>query len=72
MIDEKDIERLKEIFVTRKECRTQTEEVDSKLSKDLVRLSVIETKIGQMSWMMKTVLAAVIAQCVAMLASILR
>ncbi len=44
MIDEKDIERLKEIFVTRNECRAQSDEVESKLAKDLVRLSVIETK----------------------------
>ena len=44
MIEEKDIERLKEIFVTRNECRAQSDEVESKLAKDLVRISVIETK----------------------------
>lgn len=46
MIDEKDIERLKEIFVTRTDCRRQSDELDAKLAKDLVRLSVIETKLN--------------------------
>lgn len=71
MIDEKDIARLKEIFITRDECRAQSNDVESKLIKDRVELSVIKTKVEQMSWMMKTVLGAVIAQCVGLFAAIL-
>ena len=41
MIDEKDIDRLKEIFVTRNECQQTTDGIETKLSSDLVRLAVI-------------------------------
>ena len=44
-IDDRDIERLKEIFVTRQECNTQMDDVSAKLSNDNARLAVIETKI---------------------------
>lgn len=50
MIEEKDIARLKEIFVTRQECQQTTDAFDSKLNKDLVRLAVIETKLIQITW----------------------
>ena len=46
MIEEKDIERLKEIFITRQECQKNTDSFEDKLSKDLVRLAVIETKLS--------------------------
>ena len=45
MIDEKDIERLKEIFVTRNECQQTTDGIETKLSNDLVRLAVIENQL---------------------------
>ena len=34
MIDEKDVDRLKEIFVTRKECQQTTDGIENKLSSD--------------------------------------
>lgn len=45
MIDEKDITRLKEIFVTRQECQSNLDDLGNKLSNDLVRLAVIENQL---------------------------
>lgn len=45
MIDEKDIARLKEIFVTRQECQSNLDDLGNKLSNDLVRLAVIENQL---------------------------
>ena len=66
MIEEKDIERLKEIFVTRQECQRQTDSFESKLNKDLVRLAVIETKLSQITWILSTVAAGVVTMLVKM------
>ena len=66
MIEEKDIERLKEIFVTRQECQKQTDSFESKLNKDLVRLAVIETKLSQIAWILSTVAAGVVTMLVKM------
>lgn len=46
MIDENDLSRLKEIFVTRQECNLQMEEVTNKLSNDNARLAVIESQLS--------------------------
>lgn len=66
MIEENDIERLKEIFVTRQECQKQTDSFGSKLNKDLVRLAVIETKLGQITWLLGAVAGGVITMLVKM------
>lgn len=66
MIEEKDIERLREIFVTRKECQKQTDGFESKLNKDLVRLAVIETKLSQITWILSTVAAGVVTMLIKM------
>ena len=66
MIEEKDIDRLKEIFVTRQECQKQTDGFEAKLSKDLVRLAVIETKLSQITWILSTVAAGVVTMLVKM------
>ena len=65
-IDEKDIDRLKEIFVTRQECQKQTDSFESKLNKDLVRLAVIETKLSQITWILSTVAAGVVTMLIKM------
>ena len=65
-IDEKDIDRLKEIFVTRQACQQTTDSFEGKLNKDLVRLAVIETKLSQIAWILSTVAAGVIAMLVKM------
>ena len=66
MIEEKDIERLKEIFITRQECQKQTDSFESKLNKDLVRLAVIETKLSQITWILSTVAAGVVTMLIKM------
>jgi hypothetical protein len=49
------IERLKEIFITRKECETQMNGVDQKLNADSVRLAVIEHQLKNITWILCTV-----------------
>ena len=66
MIEEKDIERLKEIFVTRQECQRQTDGFEAKLNKDLVRLAVIETKLSQITWLLTAVGGGVITMIIKM------
>lgn len=66
MIEEKDIDRLKEIFVTRQECQNQTNILEDKLSKDLVRLAVIETKLSQITWILTAVGGGVITMLIKM------
>ena len=65
-IDEKDIARLKEIFVTRQECQAQTDSFENKLNKDLVRLAVIETEMKQIKWILSTVAAGVVTMLIKM------
>lgn len=66
MIEDKDIDRLKEIFVTRQECQKQTDSFETKLNKDLVRLAVIETKLSQITWILSTVAAGVVTMLIKM------
>ena len=61
MIDHDDIERLKEIFVTRKECDEVQEDIRSKLNKDGSKLAVIETKISMVLWVLAAVGTGVIS-----------
>ena len=61
MIDHDDIERLKEIFVTRKECDNVQEDIRSKLNKDGSKLAVIETKISMVLWVLAAVGTGVIS-----------
>ena len=66
MIEEKDIDRLKEIFVTRQECQRQTDGFEAKLNKDLVRLAVIETEMKQIKWLTAAVVGGVITMLIKM------
>jgi hypothetical protein len=66
VIEEKDIERLREIFVTRQEYQKQTDGFEAKLNKDLVRLAVIETKLSQITWILSTVAAGVVTMLIKM------
>lgn len=67
MIDEKDIDRLEEIFVTRKECQKTNDEIESKLSSDLVRLAVIENQLKIITWLLYAVAGGVITMLIKML-----
>jgi hypothetical protein len=66
MIEEKDIDRLKEIFVTRKECQENNDAIETKLAKDLVRLAVIETKLSQITWILTAVAGGIISMLIKM------
>ena len=67
MIDEKDIDRLKEIFVPRQECKTINEEIKTKLSSDLVRLAVIENQLKIITWLLYAVAGGVVTMLIKML-----
>ena len=65
-LEDHDIDRLKEIFVTRQECQKQTDGFETKLNKDLVRLAVIETQLSQIKWILTAVGGGVITMLVKM------
>ena len=65
-LEANDIDRLKEIFVTRQECQAQTDSFESKLNKDLVRLAVIETQLSQIKWILTAVGGGIITMLVKM------
>ena len=73
MLDREDIERLKDIFVERQKCDERTEEINRKLANDNTQLELIKQQLKQISWVVKTTLAAVIVAIVgALMALILR
>ena len=67
MIDEKDIERLKEIFVSRQECQEINEEIKTNLSNDLVRLAVIENQLKIITWILYAVAGGIITMLIKLL-----
>lgn len=69
MIEGNDIERLKEIFVTRRECDTTTEQINKKLSDDSTELALIKQQLSTISWVAKTTLASVIGLLVTYIAT---
>lgn len=66
MLEDKDLDRLKEIFVTRRECQGNIDNLDGKLGNDLVRITVIETKLNQITWLLTAVAGGVITMLVKM------
>ncbi len=58
------IERLKEIFMTRKECEGQMNGLEQKLNADSVRLAVIEQQLKTITWLLSTVGAGVITMII--------
>lgn len=71
MIEREDIERLKEIFVTRQECDSTMDEVNKKLANDSTALALIEQKLDVITWVSKTTLAAVIVTIVGAILSLI-
>lgn len=64
MIDKDDIERLKEIFVTREECENEMGVMGSRVNDINVDLAVIKTQLKTIQWLVTTVGAGVIAALV--------
>lgn len=73
MIDRDDIDRLKEIFVTRQECDMTVDDINKKLANDNTALALIKKDVDTIMWVSKTTLAAVIVAIVgAVMAVILK
>lgn len=68
-VDQADIERLKEIFVTRRECDTVTDGINKKLNNDNKELALIKAQLATISWVAKTTLASVIGLLVTYIAT---
>lgn len=71
MIDREDIDRLKEIFVTRLECDTITDDINKKLANDSTELALIKQKLDTISWVSKTTLGAVVVAIVGAILSLI-
>ena len=65
--ENEDIQRLKEIFVTRQECQEINDEVKTKLSSDLVRLAVIENQLKVITWILYAVSGGIITMLIKLL-----
>lgn len=63
-IEDHDIDRLKEIFVTRKECQNTNDEIEKKFSNDSVRLAVIENQLKVITWLLYAVAGGVITMLI--------
>ena len=61
MIEREDIDRLKEIFVTREECTTNQSVIDGRVNEINVDLAVIRTQLKTIQWLLTTIGAGVIA-----------
>ena len=66
-IEDNEIERLKEIFVTRQECQNTNNEIEKKLASDLVRLAVIENQLKIITWLLYAVAGGVITMLIKLL-----
>lgn len=61
MIDKEDIDRLKEIFVTRQECDSSMGEVEKKLANDSTELALIKQQLSVIAWFSKTTFGVIVA-----------
>ena len=66
MIERDDIDRLKEIFVTRQECENDMKSVEDKLSTDNARLAVIEHQLKTITWILTAVGGGIITMIIKM------
>lgn len=64
MMDREDIDRLKEIFVTREECARDMGLIDERVNNINVDLAVIKSQLKTIQWLLTTVGAGVIATLV--------
>lgn len=60
-LDDKDIERLREIFVTRKDCDVEMKSMDEKVSPIVVRMAVLEQQQKVNNWLTALIASGVIA-----------
>lgn len=67
MIDREDIDRLREIFVTRQECDSTVDEINKKLANDMTEFAVIKTKLNAILWGIGVIGSAVIGVLIKMI-----
>lgn len=60
MIEKEDIDRLKEIFVTRQECDRNMDEIKEVMSDNKAQFAVITTKLSLIMWLLGAVGSGVI------------
>lgn len=60
MIEKEDIDRLKEIFVTRQECDRDMDEIKEIMSDNKAQFAVITTKLSLIMWLLGAVGSGVI------------
>lgn len=65
-IDKDDIERLKELFVTRQECDSITDSLERKLANDSTRLAVIEHQLKEITGILAAVGGGVLTMLIKM------
>lgn len=61
MIEREDIDRLKEIFVTRQECDNAMDDVNKKLANDSTELALIKQQLAVIAWFSKTTFGVIVA-----------
>ncbi len=66
MLEEKDMERLREVFVSRQSCDKQCREFNSKFNNDNTRLAVIENQLKLITWLLMAVGGGIITMLVKM------
>jgi len=59
-MDDKDIDRLKEIFITRQECSTDMKNLEDKITPLTVRLAVIEQQQKLNNWLTALIAGGVV------------
>lgn len=64
MIEREDIDRLKEVFVTREECSRDMGTMEDRVNNINVDLAVIKSQLKTIQWLLTTVGAGVIATLV--------
>lgn len=60
MIDETDLSRLREIFVTRQDCQTDMKSMEDKITPLTVRLAIIEQQQKINNWLTALIAGGVI------------
>lgn len=66
MVDAGDLERLKEIFVTRRECDSTTDGLRDLMNADRITLTEIKTQLSTIRWVLMAVGGGIITMLVKM------
>lgn len=66
MLEEKDMEWLREVFVSRQSCDKQCREFNNKFNNDNTRLAVIENQLKLITWLLMAVGGGIITMLVKM------